>query len=296
MSHLSDDQLLKELENRLEDHKNMIAKTGSLMVELELLNKKLIDSESLKSNFLSNIRNEIFNPLSVILGLSQNLMDNSIMDPQKINDIGYLLFKESFSLQFQFNNIFHAADLEAGEFQIEPVNVEIGAFIQSIIKSYDHLLKERNLECCIETQSEDSKYFVSDSDKLSIIIVNLLDNAIKFSEIESKILVNYSINDKTLLLSVQDSGVGIDKKDHLNIFDRFTQLDFGSTKKHHGHGLGLSLVREIVKLMEGEIKVESETGKGAKFILILPEILTDPDKDLYSSSSNEEFFEAGEIF
>ena len=296
MNYSSDDQLLEALKARLEDHRNTIAKTGRLMVQLELLNKKLQESESLKSNFLSNIRNEINNPLTVLLGFSKTLILDKELDRSQIEKIGNTIFRESFILQLQFQNIFQAADLEAGDIVIDPANIELPNFFKSVTENFKHLLDEKNQNCNMHSDIGDQHNFLTDPVKYHLIISNLLDNAIKFSSQNSYIDFVYRMINNKLVVSIQDQGPGIDEVNHERIFDRFVQLDSGATKQYRGHGLGLSVVRELVRLLGGDIQVNSHLGGGTRVTVTIPQVYMETEVNVVSEDGNEELFTDSELF
>lgn len=282
----TDEELLRELSTRFAQNQEMLK-------ELEELNKKLIDSEMMKSYFLSNIKNEIVNPISAILGLSLGLINNE-NDQQMVARSINLIYEEAFNLGFQLRNIFAAAKIEAGETNLEMSIVEISSLIESLCDSHKFLADKKKLT--IKTSIPPKLSFKTDSNKLSSVFTNLLSNAIKFSKENDIINIQVTTNeDKELSISIQDNGIGINEEDQHTIFDRFKQLDSGTTKQFIGHGLGLSIASSYLDSLGGSIAFDCEIDNGCCFNVMIPE--GQEDAFQYSYSENSFFFDSnGEIF
>lgn len=285
---LTDAALLNELKIRFEQNQKMLEAQKKMIRQVEDLNEKLIESEMLKGHFLSNIKNEINNPLAAILGLSNSIMSNS-HDKGKVAVNSALIHKEIVNLNFQLGNIFCAAEIEAGEKSPEISNVNISALIESAIGIFEDTAKQKNIHVKFNYTTKTS--FKTDAAKLHLILSNLLSNAIKFGGECSEITVKTDIDKDQLIINVIDNGVGIAEEYHAAIFDRFKQLESGTMKAYEGHGLGLSVVKSLVDILNGEIEVESVEGYGSAFTIKLPEGLPLSDDLQFSSSGNDFLFE-----
>ena len=146
MQNISDQHLLDELKNRFDRNQEVMKEQHELLAQLERINARLVQSEQVQSGFLSNIRNEINNPLTSIIGLSRD-MTNSQADRDQLVKSAQLIFAESFVLQFQLQNIFVAAELEAGQVQPYAVNVEVRRLMESTLESFNHLIQRKNNKC-----------------------------------------------------------------------------------------------------------------------------------------------------
>ena len=242
---------------------NELEEQGKLLKKLEDVNEKLIASEKLKSQFLSNIRNEINNPLTSILGLSKKI-PSYVNDEDALERVSRLIYQEAFSLDFQLRNVFVAAELESGTLFPENTKIEIEHLVEQIIHEFNHLIVEKELSVNLSNESG-IEHFNSDAEKIHLILSNLISNAIGFSNPKGAIDVTINQVDNKLQVSIKDYGIGIDEKNHEVIYDRFKQLDAGSTKNHLGHGLGLSVTKELLEMIGGSISLESEPDKGSKF-------------------------------
>lgn len=300
MTKLTDQELIEELLYRFADKRRMLEEQKRLMKQLKIVNKKLGTSEALKSHFLSNIKNEINNPLASILGLSRNMSIIKNLDMDKVKSTSELIFSEAFNLDFQLKNIFAAADIEAGEAYPMYNKTDIHQIIHSVIESYGHRARRKFIDIEFTSKSHDPNeplYFYADSEKLYLVISNLISNGLEFNHDHSKlqIITNLS-NDHTLRIDVIDYGIGIQKENQTKIFDRFFQLESGTTKTYSGQGLGLSITKALIDLLSASIFVESEPGKGSKFDLIFPKPDDSEIQGGVSDEGNEFLFDADETF
>jgi len=290
MEKLTDQQLIEELRERFDMNRRALHDLQTMTRKLEIVNAKLQDSEALKSQFLSNIRNEINNPLSSIIGLARQLMHGSGQDPARLAGI---IHAEAFNLDFQLRNIFLAAELEAGEVEPSISRTDIAGLVDGTVDLFRYQIDEKRLK--IELQVPADLQLVTDAEKLQVVLNNLLANAVEFSLENGIVRIEAAHDDGQLCLKVSDSGIGIAPENQEKIFDRFRQLDSGSTKGHRGHGLGLSIIRAVCDLLGGNINVASDLGKGCCFTLTLPEIEAETT-DVLAKDGNFFLFEEGEKY
>lgn len=298
MHDLNDNELIGELTERLRAYSNTLDELKTLNNELKVVNKKLEESEALKSHFISNITNEIVNPFASIIGLSRNILTAKKEDWKTIISMVSLIHSEAFNLDFQFKNIFVAAKLEAGDISPEILKVDIISLIEGVLESFRIETKKKKValdfDFNISPGVEKTFYFKTDPEKLRLILSNLISNAIKFSSAGQKIEINVSIANSELILKVKDHGIGISKDNQKIIFDRFRRLDSGINSLNRGHGLGLSVNKALLDMLNGGIKLSSEPGKGAEFIVSIPE--HNSETEGFSYNGTETFFDGGEIF
>jgi len=267
MSKLTDEELIEEIRQRFEFNHNALNDLRAITRKLESMNVKLQESERVKSQFLSNIRNEINNPLSAIMGLSSQIQGGR-QDAELYAKTAAMIYAEAFNLDFQLQNIFLAAELEAGEAKPDFALVDVAAVIEGCLDKHSQRLTEKQL--LVERNVSEGLTFPTDAQKLESIIMNLLANAVEFSRSGGRIEVQATLQNDALTISVADNGPGIAAADLETIFDRFRQLDSGTTKSHRGHGLGLSLCWSLVELLGGTIDVDSRLDVGSRFVVILP--------------------------
>lgn len=293
MDRLTDDDVIRELLKRLKAKDE--ANHGLLVMtkKLEDLNERLMESEKVKGHFLSNIRNEINNPLTFVLTMCALISKNGITDIETLKSAIGTIHKEAFHLNFQLFNIFAAAELEAGDAVLDASTVDIRALISSAIDSFQRKAAEKGVSVVLELAEglKISGLFKTDSEKLQCIIVNLLANAIEYSHEAGHVEITVQKYGGGLQITVTDHGVGIDEKDQYVIFERFKQLDSGVAKSHAGHGLGLSVTKAMIELLNGTMSVKSGRGAGASFILTIPEMSAMDGTGTFSADGNNFFFE-----
>ncbi|HEY9122822.1 MAG TPA: HAMP domain-containing sensor histidine kinase [Bacteroidales bacterium] len=298
MSKLTDQELIDELQRRFEENKKTIQELKELTEELKIVNKKLEESEALKSHFISNITNEIINPFTSILGLSRSILSVKKENWKKVISMVALIHSEAFNLDFQLRNIFLAAKIEAGEIYPEILNVDLRTLVKNVIDTFRIESKKKNIVIELNFDIKPANglvfYFKTDPEKIKLALANLVSNAIKFSYESSKIIVRVWKEGDTVFMSVQDFGTGISEANQKIIFDRFKRLDSGINSLNRGHGLGLSINKAVIDLLQGKITIKSEVNKGATFTISVPEAKTNIAG--FSADGNEFLFDNEEIF
>ena len=294
---ITDEILLEELSKRIERYKSALENTSTYNKQLLELNKKLSESEAMKSHFISNITNEIINPFASILGLAKSITECADESPEKMKRMAAMIHREAFNLDFQFKNIFAAAEIEAGEIQPIVSVVNIDEMLNGLMQQYSREIAMRKLTASLEKENDDGTVllFKTDGDKLTVVLSNLICNAINFNRQGKKLIVRYGLTaDNQLKISVIDEGLGISEENRKIIFDRFKRLDNGINSINRGHGLGLSINKAYIDLLEGKLLVESKENEGSTFTVVLPE--SQVSSNDYSEEGNEVFFGDEEIF
>lgn len=241
--------------------------------ELIAVNQKLIDSEKMKSHFISNVSNELVNPFTSILGLSKSILEVKKENWKKVVTMVSMIHSEAFNLDFQLKNIIAAARIEAGEILPEISDIEIKGLILDTLERFKYEAKKKELliNCTFHGKKKnDGYYFKSDSEKIRLIVSNLISNAIKFSFPKGKVEVNITFKKNILTLTVQDFGTGISEKNKAIIFNRFNQSDSGINSTNRGHGLGLSINKAFIDILNGNISFKTAAGKGTTFEVTIP--------------------------
>jgi signal transduction histidine kinase len=264
------------------------------------VNKKLEESEALKSHFISNITNEIVNPFASILGLSKNILTVNKENWKKVFSMVALIHTEAFSLDFQLKNVFAAAKIEAGEVQPEIGKVDIQNLVKSVTDSFriEAHKKRVSFELIFDslTVEEPILYFKTDPEKLKLILSNLVNNAVKYSFEDGIIAVRTWSETQELKISVHNHGIDITKEYGQLIFDRFNRVDSSITSLNRGHGLGLSIIKSLLDLLGGDISFQSDKDNGTTFTINMPEVDEEEDSFTTSSNGNEIFFEDNQVF
>ena len=248
--------------------------TEKRRAEKQLL--KTMEYERLRTEFFSNISHELRTPLNVVLGTLQ-LLELNIN--QKKYDDGmrkYLVMMKQncFRLLRIITNIIDITKIDSGYFNIQLGNYDIVRMVKNITLSVFEYIKQNNIYLKFEAEIEE-RVIACDCDALERIILNLLSNAMKFTQPGGSIAVNIFDRNGKVTITVADTGIGIPKEKLGIIFDRFRQIDKSLTRNHEGSGIGLALVKHLVEAQGGTISVESVYGKGSKFIIQLPNIQID---------------------
>ena len=242
----------------------------------KLLNETLI-SETLKTEFFSNLSHELRTPLNVILSTLQ-LLDVFTKGNDTYNSDGkfkkYInIMKQNCYRQLRLvNNMIDITKLDAGYFELRLQNCNIINLIENVTLSVSEYIKNNSIELVFDTDIEE-RIIACDPDKIERIILNLLSNSIKFTKQGGNMTVNIYDKEEYIVISVKDTGIGIpaDKLDI--IFDRFRQVDKSLARENEGSGIGLSIVKSLVELHDGKISVFSEYGIGTEFTIELPAVI-----------------------
>lgn len=241
--------------------------------------KRLTELDALKTRLYNNITHEFRTPLTVIMGMTEQLATGkwqSAVSKKEQEEIGKgfsLIRRNGNNLLRLINQMLDLSKLESGTMKLDAGQSDIIGYLQYLTESFFSMAQEKNIRLVF--YPEMPKLIMDfDENKLQHVVYNLLSNAIKFTENGGKIVfhANKEIpNGSTCLkLKIADTGIGISSENLENIFNRFYQVDDSSTRKGEGTGIGLALTKELVELMGGKIFVESEVGKGTTFTILLP--------------------------
>ena len=234
--------------------------------------KRLKEASNAKEQFLANVSHEIRTPLNAILGFT-NLLGRTKLEPQQEQYVDFI-HSSGENLLSLINDILDLSKIEAGMMHLENMPFSLNGLISSIKVMFSEKAKQKNLNLEVTIDPSIKDTLSGDSIRLTQILINLLGNAIKFTE-EGFVKLSVEAIKETprevvLQFSVTDSGIGIAPEKRKNIFDRFQQAEAETTRRFGGTGLGLSIVKQLVELKKGTIHVSSEIGKGSEFVVTLP--------------------------
>ena len=275
-----------DVEKKMEELK---ARNEILTAKLVKVNERLKESEAFKSHFLSNVTNEIVNPFSSVMILSENIQKLQENEMDRIHKMAALIYDEAFQLDFQLKNVFAAAMIEAGLDDVVSVNTDLEGTVNRTIRYFDRERTKKELRISFDIDEgadrDRIKSFKVDVDKLELVIKNLLSNAIKYSPHGAEIILKLEMVDDNVKLTVRDFGKGIPKHEFLLIFDRFKQLDSRINSINTGHGLGLSIVNAYVHSFGGQVELGTPEEVGLEISILFPELESSDDW-----GSSEDFF------
>jgi len=222
-----------------------------------------------QNDFIHNFTHEFKTPVSVI-SLAADVLKNPaiIQKPEKLATYAGIVEYQAAYLQSQTEKLLNFAYTESRHLHFAKQKVNIHELVKEAVNNLAPLVQERKALIALELNAQDP-YLSANKDYLIIVIINLLDNAIKYSK-EPSIIIATKNTDNKMVLSVKDNGIGIEKKQIKNVFKKFFRIRKGETYASKGFGLGLSFVKKIVTAHAGKIKVESEPGKGSNFTIELP--------------------------
>ncbi|WP_222983369.1 tetratricopeptide repeat protein [Flagellimonas meishanensis] len=230
-------------------------------------NKELQELDRLKSNFFANISHEFRTPLTLIQGLIQHLEQNPDQKLEK-EDIK-MIRRNTNRLLGLVNQLLDLSKIDEGKLKLKPSEGDVFKCIRTAAASFNSYAVQHQMDYRIKVP--DTALWASfDRDKMEKVIYNLLSNAFKFNDEAGKVIIEVSHGNDELMVQVSDNGEGIAPEKLPFIFDRFYQVDGGITKEREGSGIGLSLSRDLVELMDGTITVSSEVGQGTFFTVQVP--------------------------
>jgi two-component system phosphate regulon sensor histidine kinase PhoR len=229
--------------------------------------KKLSD---IKNDFINNMTHELKTPISTISLASQMLRDNTVSNtPKSIEHISGIIFQESKRLTTQVEKVLQMAVFNEGKLKLKFKEVNINNLINSVVLNFELRIKSKNGQLSSELKA-DPCIIKGDEVHITNVLFNLLDNAVKYSKDEPKVMISTELKDEFIVISVKDHGIGIQSEHIGQIFERFYRVPTGNVHDVKGFGLGLSYVKKIVDAHRGKIKVESALNKGTKFMIYFP--------------------------
>ncbi|MEO1415038.1 MAG: response regulator [Bacteroidota bacterium] len=246
--------------------------TQKALEETDQRAKFLEELDQLKSRFFTNLSHEFRTPLTVILGMSAQIAKDPSRWLQRGNQ---LIQRNSNHLLDLVNQILDLRKLESGQMELRLHQADILIELRYISESFQSYAQTKNISLSFQTDEQEI-WMDYDREKIYRITNNLLSNAIKFTPQGGQVILSISNQGTHLLLTIRDTGMGIPEDQLTLIFDRFYQVDGSSTREGEGTGIGLALTQELLKLMKGDIKVESTPGEGSKFSIALPITQNEP--------------------
>lgn len=224
-----------------------------------------------QSSFLANVTHELKTPLAVMQAAGENLSDGRIQNTERIEKYGSHIYSEALRLRKMIEKLLDVAKADAGQSFVKPTPCSIADLINNYIQ--DHRAYIENSGFILKTEIEENVPQSSiDKHSFYTIIDNLVRNTIKYSPNEKFLKITLQYRSKNIILKIEDHGSGIDSKSIKHIFEKFYRVENSMTAQTNGYGLGLSIVKNLVELNNGTIKVESEENRGSIFTIIFPTI------------------------
>jgi len=269
---IKDFELNEVFKIQLKAMQDAIIEKESAYEVIKKQHKKLEELDRAKNLFLANISHELRTPLNAIIGFSQAL-DSKIFGDLNEKQAEYIKDIQISSLHLlgMINEILDISKLEANAMKFSPIRMNPAQAIQEAVNILEPLYKNKNIE--VKFNSKFSGEIMADYQKFQQILYNLLSNAIKFTPENGKIEILSDSKDKDYILKIKDNGIGIEKKFQSKIFKKFVHLNNVYAKNQNSTGLGLTITKELVKLHNGKITLESEVNKGSTFTMEFKKII-----------------------
>ncbi len=231
-------------------------------LELTEANQRLKEMDRYKTNFFSNITHELKTPLTLIHAPVESMLEGDLgaWEPSQLEMLRGVQ-RNSLRLLRLINDLLDLSKLEAARLRLRIEETDLDPYLRGMVASVEHLAVRKSLTLQVEHVGEDSTVWI-DHHRFERVVINLLANATKFTPEGGKIVVRVDAGGPEVVMTVEDTGIGIPEDKLEFIFDRFSQVDSSSTRKFGGTGIGLALVRELVELHGGVIHAESEEGVG----------------------------------
>ena len=279
-------------QNLDEFNKELDRKIELRTAELKEAKEKAEESEQLKTAFLANMSHEIRTPLNSVLGFSEFLRSDSL--PKKKKEIYLDMINAGGQrLLTIISDIVDISKIEAGQFSLNYEICNLNKLIEDLKNQFSIANSNKEIEIISDKALENtSSYISTDTTRLTQVISNLIENALKFTDF-GKITIGYHIKNKQLVFFVSDTGIGIPKKYQQIIFERFRQTDLQNSNLPTGTGLGLAIAKGIIDLFGGNIWVESEEDKGSKFYFTIPYLPALSNEKFSPKDDNELILKAG---
>lgn len=257
--------IYRDISDRKKIEKNLIA-----------AKEKAEESDKLKSAFLSNMSHEIRTPMNAILGFSTLLSDTGISEEERMEFI-HIIKERGTDLMRIIDDIIDVAKIESGQVRIEIKECKVNNLLTNLSVTLNEVKRKTNklnvILNCLPGNTDKDFTILTDGNRLRQILTNLIENALKFTD-EGFVEFGYTLlnieNKSFIEFFVRDTGIGIPQEMHSIIFERFRQVDDSNTRKYGGTGLGLTISKNLIQLLGGEIRLESDRSKGTKFFVRLP--------------------------
>ncbi|MEJ5261421.1 MAG: response regulator [Ignavibacterium sp.] len=237
--------------------------------ELEIQKEKAEESTKLKSQFLASMSHELRTPMNSILGLTELILDKAQLDDKNRERLEVVL-KSGKRLMNLINDILDLSKIEAGKMEIREEEILLEELIEDVAATIQPLVNEKGLRFTINRKCDTRLIITTDKGRVSQVLINLLGNAVKFTDKGNVELSVASTDDNYLVFSVSDTGIGIPEEAQKIIFEEFRQVDGSTARRYSGTGLGLAISKKIIDLLGGKIWVKSIVGKGTIFTFTIP--------------------------
>ena len=237
--------------------------------ELQQKMEDLSRMDQVRTDFVANVSHELKTPLTLIKGYTETLQGEAMDDKAKAARFVSIIKEHSDRLGHIVDDLLSLSALESSQGYIDRSRLDLKKLIEDVSLGFGHALASKKLQLTVNSKGDDLSIW-ADRDKIEQVLVNLIDNAIKYTEESGRIELSISELDQEIRIAVRDTGIGIAKEHLGRIFERFYRADKARSRELGGTGLGLSIAKHIVLVHKGKITIESELGKGTTVFVTLP--------------------------
>lgn len=273
---IKDLELSNVFKIQLKALKNAVQETNDAYRTIKSQNKKIVAADKVKNEFLASVSHELRTPLNAIIGFS-DILTSKVYGELNDKQAEYVKDIQIAGIQLlgMVNEILDISKIEANAIKLVKRYFEVSRPVIESCNILMPLIKNKDINVSYHIDKDIDIF--ADYQKIQQVLYNLLSNAIKYTHEKGSIVITVTNTAKKVRFSIKDSGIGIDKKDQKRIFGKFVQLEDAFYKKETSTGLGLTITKQLVEMHKGSIKVVSEKGKGAEFIVTLPiELVEEP--------------------
>ncbi|GBD79030.1 two-component histidine kinase [Tetragenococcus halophilus subsp. halophilus] len=227
---------------------------------------RISELEKLQNDFIGNVSHELKTPVTSLIGFTETLLDGAKDDPEVLKSFLEIMQKDAYRLQDLVQEIIESSKSSDSNDIITPIN--LANLLEKIVGDYHIIIQEKNLQLSINGPKDLT--FNSKVELFTAICKNLIENAVHYTSSQGKINIRFYKEDNELILSVEDTGIGISQQEQERIFERFYRIDKARARNSGGNGLGLAIVKDYSEILGGQVKIDSYPGLGSTFTVYLP--------------------------